>query len=56
MFCRKLSVKHTGPRSGRAVLQLHPEIDLLHRETSCASVQMPQRCPEVHWVILLGLV
>ena len=29
-FYGKSPNKQTGPRAGRAVLQLHPELDLLH--------------------------
>ena len=56
MFYGKSSVKQTGPRAGRAVLQLHPALRLLHRGPVRLSTRMPQRRPTVHWVLLLGTV
>ena len=56
MFYGKSSVKQMGLQDGQAVLQFHPELNLLHRGTVRASMKMPQRRPAVHWVILLGPV
>ena len=42
MIYGKLSVKQMGLRAVRAVLQLHPAINLLHRGPVCKSVQMLQ--------------
>ena len=50
------SSKPTGPRDGRAVLQLHPELDLLHHGPVSADVQMQELWEAVHWVLLLGEV
>ena len=47
-------LKQTGLKDGRAVLQLHPALDLLHHEPVRASVRMPQSRPAVHWVLLMG--
>ena len=52
-FYSKLS-KPTGPRDGRAVLQLHPELDLLHHGPVRKGVQMQKRGEKVNRVILLG--
>ena len=49
----KLS-KPTGPRDGRAVLQLHPALDLLHHGPVRKGVQMQKRREAVHRVLLLG--
>ena len=49
-------LNQTGPRDGRAVLQLHPALDLLYHGPGRARVQMPQRWTAVHWVLLLGYV
>ena len=38
------------------MLQLHPELNLLHSGAVHNSVQMPQHRPAVKWVLLLGLV
>ena len=48
------SFKPTGPRYGRAVLQLHPALDLLHHGPVSAGVLMPQRGTVVPWVLVLG--
>ena len=56
MLYGKFSVYHTSLRAGRAVLQLHPALDLLHCGPVRSSVRVPQRRPEVHWFLLLGLV
>ena len=47
-------LKPTGPRYGRAVLQLHPSLDLIHHRPVRAGVRMPKRREAVHWVPLLG--
>ena len=54
MFYGKLPIKQTVPWANRAVLQLHPALNLLHRGPVHTSVQMPQQRPTVHWVLLLG--
>ena len=41
---------------GQAVLQLYPELYLIHRGPFHKIVQMPQRRPIVHWVLQLGTV
>ena len=56
MFYNKSPNKQMGQRAGRAVLQLIPALDLFHRRPVRTIVQMPQRRPTVHWVLLLGLV
>ena len=56
MFYGKSSVQHTGPQAGRAVLQLHLSLDLLHHGPVRQGMQVPKRRPIVHWVLLLGLV
>ena len=48
------SSKPTGPRYGRAVLQLHPALDLLHHRPVREFVQMHKLRETVHWVLLLG--
>ena len=48
------SPNQTGPRGGRAVLQLHPALNLLYHRPVRSSVQMPQRRPEVHSELLMG--
>ena len=50
------SSKPTGPRDGRAVLQLHSALDLLHIGPVREGVQMQERREAVHWVLLLGEV
>ena len=54
MFYGKSYAKQTDPQAGRAVLQLHPALDLLHRGPVRSSVQMLQLWPEVQRVLLLG--
>ena len=56
MFNGKSSVHQTGPQASRVVLQLHPELDLLHPGPVRASVRIPQRQLAVHWVLLLETV
>ena len=53
MFYSKL-LKPTVPRDGRVVLQLHPELDLLHHGPVSASVRILQRWTAVHRVLLMG--
>ena len=48
------SSKPMGPRYGRAVLQLHPALDLLHHRPVCDFVRMQKCREEVHGVLLLG--
>ena len=52
----KLSVYQTGPRAGQEVLQLHPSLDMIHNGPVLQSVQVPERRPAVHGVLLLGSV
>ena len=40
-FYISLPNKQTGLRFGRAVLQLHPALDLLHHGTVCSCVWIP---------------
>ena len=45
IFYGKLSVNQMGPQAGRAVLQLHPALDLLHRGPStCTGCYRWVRC------------
>ena len=46
--------KQTGPRAGRAVLQLHLALDLLHHGPVRSRVRMPQRRTAVYGVLLMG--
>ena len=50
------SSQPTGPRDSRAVLQLHLELDLLNHGPVRKGVQMEERPPAVHRVIILGEV
>ena len=52
----KSSVYQTGPRAGRAVMQIHPALELLHHGPICEGVQEPELWLEVHGVILLVVV
>ena len=52
-FYGNFPVYQTGPRSGQAVLHLHPSLDLLHRRPIRKGVQVPKRRLTVHMVILL---
>ena len=56
MFYSKLSVYQTGLQSGRAVLQLQPALELLHRGPVRQGVRMQKHQTTVHWVLLLGAV
>ena len=56
MFYIKSYLKQMVMLAGRAVMQLHPALDLLHCRLVLSSVQMPQLRPAVYWVLLLGLV
>ena len=47
-------LKQTGPIDGRAVLQLHPALDLLHHRPVSAGVRMTKRWEAVHRVPLMG--
>ena len=47
-------LKPTGRRDGRAVLQMHPALDMLHHRPVSASVQIPKRWMAMHRVLLLG--
>ena len=49
-----MSSKPTGRRYGRAVLQLHLALDLLHHRPISVGVQMMERWEAVHWVLLMG--
>ena len=56
MLYSKSLIKQTGLQAGRAVLQLHLALDLLHSGPIRKSVRMLQRRPTVYWVLLLGPV
>ena len=56
MFYGKSSVCQMGLRDGRAVLQLHPSLDLLHHKPVRQGVRVLERRPTVHGVLLLGAV
>ena len=53
-FYGKASVWQTGPRTGQAVLQLYPGLELLHHGSVCQGAQVPEICLIVHWMLLLG--
>ena len=53
-FYGKTTKNQTGTRSGRAVLQLHPALNLLHHGPVREGVQMQERREAVHGVLLLG--
>ena len=55
-FYGKLSVCQTGPQIGRAVLQLPLALELLHYGPVLQGMQIPERRPPVHRVVLLGAV
>ena len=54
-FCGE-SPKPTGPRYGRAVLQLHPALDLLHHGPDRNGLRVLDRWTAVHEVLMLGEV
>ena len=56
MLYGKSSINQAGLQAGRAVLQLHLALDLIHRGPIRSSVQILQRRPAVHRVLLLGPV
>ena len=47
------SSKLTGPRDGRAVLQMHLALHLLHHRPIREGVQMQKRGETVHWVLMM---